>query len=49
MGGPEGTDARQRETRQTGMTPRGHPSGSIFEYGRCHQGVQQSGGSCALI
>ena len=22
---------------------------SVFEYGRCHQGVRQSGGSCALI
>ena len=22
---------------------------SIFECGRCHQGVQQSGGSCVLI
>ena len=22
---------------------------SVFECGRCHQGVQQSGGSCVLI
>ena len=22
---------------------------SVFEYGRCHQGVRQSGGSCVLI
>ena len=27
----------------------GWTRGSVFEYGRCHQGDQQSGGSCFLI
>ena len=27
----------------------GWTRGSVFECGRCHQGVQQSGGSCVLI
>ena len=27
----------------------GWTKGSVFKCGRCHQGVQQSGGSCVLI
>ena len=27
----------------------GWTRGSVFECGRCHQGVQRSGGSCVLI